>query len=104
MILSNRDEIEREKSRAVIEAPQKTAGIIVDNISSFNADIKEWILSKEKKGEQAPMKLVHASKNIENALMELVETNFIHPYINHDDSIKSEIIKPENGIQKMYNI
>ncbi len=89
-------EVNNEKAKTLIETSQKTAGIMIDHISSYNNDIKEWIRERQTKCHDVPEILITSNKNIEKALFNLVKASFLFPYI---DAEKVNLDEYVNSLQ-----
>jgi len=74
------NELQRERDRAVVQTSQKLTGVMVQYISRYNAELREWVRKKIDKGEQPPAPVVRASDYIAKTLYALSELSFVVPY------------------------
>ena len=87
-------EIEKRQDQQTIalETVQKVSSYIIDHISRYNNEIKQWISNKKQKGEMAPKAIVDNSAKIGITLQKLSEASYLTPYAAMvvDDSLLIE--------------
>lgn len=81
------------RERAVLQTTQKLSALMIQYISSYNAEIQQWLMHKQEQG-QMPDVVAQASKNISTTLLNFSRLAFIMPYLdknfNSDEYLQSD--------------
>jgi hypothetical protein len=81
------------RERAVLQTTQKISALMIQYISSYNAEIQQWLMQKQEQG-RMPEVVAEASKNISAALLNFSRLAFIMPYLDKnfssDEYLQSE--------------
>ncbi len=80
-IMSHIEETGQQEQQVVaIETLQKVSAFIIDHVSRYNAEIKQWIVTKKQKGDMVPQAIEQNSTNIGLTLQRLSELSYVAPY------------------------
>ena len=86
IIQLNENEIKVEKEQAVIRTMHKMTGLMAEFISVNNAEIKDWIEVKRRKGQKPPLKVINANEKISKVLEAMTKVSFVLPYIDLENN------------------
>ncbi len=95
----NREQLKRERDRAVLETSQRLTGTVIESLARNNNDIQSWIASKRMKGERVPRKVEVPSRRISHTLALLSEVSFLRPYNGADSDLDSFTSHIEEKLQ-----
>ncbi len=95
----NREQLKRERDRAVLETSQRLTGTVIESLARNNNDIQYWIASKRMKGERVPRKVEEPSRRISHTLALLSEVSFLRPYNGADSDLDSFTSHIEEKLQ-----
>ena len=84
LLLAHRRNVQKEKISLYLKSIQRITGILAENVSTHNAEIMNWVQSKQLKGQQVSKKVEKSTQKIAKAMHSLSEISFVFPYTDNN--------------------